>query len=104
MKTDEVKTVFVCNTITGGVYDVKKGFGIDETSIQQIQKRAKVRGEEYMAVVLPGDVKHDDIEKLANAVSDWRRFQDTRLPKCVYGTPNAIEILTDGTEKPYGET
>lgn len=104
MKTDEVKTVFVCNTITGGVYEVKKGFGIDQTSIRQIQKRAKARGEEYMAVVLPGDVKHDDIEKLANAVSDWRQFQDTRLPKCVYGTPNAIEILTDGMEKTYGET
>ena len=49
------------------------------------------------------DVKHDDIEKLANAISDWRQFQDARLPECVYGTPEAIEILTDGMEKPYGE-
>ncbi len=98
-----MKTVFVCNTLTGGIYEVKKGFGIDETSIRQIQKRAKARGEEYMAVVLPGDVKHDDIEKLANAVADWRRFQDTRPPECVYGTPEAIEILTGGMEKPYGE-
>lgn len=96
MKTDEVKTIFVCNTITGGVYEVKKGFGIDETCIRKIQKRAKARGNEYMAFVLPGDVKHDDIEKLANAVSDWRRFQDARLPECVYGTPEAIEILTAG--------
>lgn len=104
MKTDEVKTVFVCNTITGGVYEVKKGFGIDQTSIRQIQKRAKARGEEYMAFVLPGDVKHDDIEKLANAVADWRRFQDTRLPVTVYETPKVIEILTAGMEKPYGET
>lgn len=99
-----MKTVFVCNTLTGGIYEVKKGFGIDETSIRQIQKRAKARGEEYMAVVLPGDVKHDDIEKLANAVADWRRFQDTRLSECVYGTPEAIEILTAGMEKPDGET
>ena len=104
MRDDEVKTIFVCNTITGGVYEVKKGFDIDETSIRQIQKRAKARGDEYTAFVLSGDVKHDDIEKLANAVSDWRRFQDTRLPECVYGTPEAIEILTDGMEKPYGET
>lgn len=103
MKTDEVKTVFVCNTITGGVYEVKKGFGIDEKCIRKIQKRAKARGDEYTAFVLPGDVKHDDIEKLANAISDWRRFQDARLPECVYGTPEAIEILTDGREKPYGE-
>lgn len=99
-----MKTVFVCNTLTGGIYEVKKGFGIDETSIRQIQKRAKARGEEYMAVVLPGDVKHNDIEKLANAVADWRRFQDTRFPECVYGTPEAIEILTAGMEKPDGET
>ena len=96
MKTDEVKTVFVCNTITGDVYEVKKGFGIDETCIRKIQKRAKARGNEYMAFVLPGDVKNDDIEKLANAVSDWRRFQDARLPECVYGTPEEIEILTAG--------
>lgn len=99
-----MKTVFVCNTLTGGIYEVKKGFGIDEADIRKIQKRAKARGEEYMAVVLPGDVKHDDIGKLANAVADWRRFQDTRLPECVYGTPNAIEILTDGIEETYGET
>lgn len=39
----------------------------------------------------------------ANAISDWRRFQDAKLPECVYGTPEAIEILTDGMEKPYGE-
>ena len=63
MKTDEVKTVFVCNTITGGVYEVKKGFGIDATCIRKIQERAKARGEEYMVFVLPGNVKHDDIEK-----------------------------------------
>lgn len=43
------------------------------------------------------------IERLANAVADWRRFQDTRLPEIVYGTQKAIEILTDGMEKPYGE-
>lgn len=104
MREDEAKTIFVCNTLTGGIYEVKKGFGIDETSIRQIQKRAKARGEEYMAVVLPGDVKHDDIEKLANAVADWRRFQDTRLSECVYGTPEAIEILAAGMEKPDGET
>lgn len=104
MKTDEVKTVFVCNTITGGVYEVKKGFDIDETSIQQIQKRAKARGEEYMAVVLPGDVKHGDIEKYAYAVADWRRFQDARLQEAIYGTQKALEILTDGMEKSYGET
>ena len=103
MRGDEAKTIFVCNTITGGVYEVKKGFGIDEKCIRKIQKRAKARGDEYMAFVLPGDVKHDDIEKLANAVADWRRFQDTRLPECVYGTPEAIEILTDGMEKTYGE-
>lgn len=104
MREDEAKTIFVCNTITGGVYEVKKGFGIDEKCIRKIQKRAKARGDEYMAFVLPGDVKHDDIEKLANAVADWRRFQDTRLPECVYGTPEAIEILTAGMEKPDGET
>lgn len=104
MKTDESKTIFVCNTITGGVYEVKKGFGIDQTSIRQIQKRAKVRGEEYMAFVLPGDVKHDDIEKLANAVADWRRFQDTRLPVVVYGTQEWIESLTAGMEKTYGKS
>jgi len=98
-----MKTVFVCNTLTGGIYEVKKGFGIDETSIRQIQKRAKARGEEYMAVVLPGDVKHDDIEKLANAVADWRRLQDPRIQEIVYRTQKAIEILTGGMEKSYGE-
>lgn len=103
MRKDEVKTVFVCNTITGGVYEVKRGFGIDETCISKIQKRAKARGEEYMAFVLPGDVKHDDIEKLANAVADWSRFQDTKLPVVVYGTQEWIESLTAGIEKTYGE-
>lgn len=99
-----MKTVFVCNTITGSVHEEKWGFDIDETCIRKVQERAKARGEEYMTIVLPGKVKHGDIGKLANAVADWRRFQDTRLPECVYGTPEAIEILTDGTEKPDGET
>ena len=36
MREDEAKTIFVCNTITGGVYEVKKGFGIDETCIRKI--------------------------------------------------------------------
>lgn len=36
-----MKTVFVCNTLTGGIYEVKKGFGIDETSIRQIQNVRK---------------------------------------------------------------
>lgn len=104
MREDEAKTIFVCNTITGSVYEEQWGFDIDETCIRKVQERAKARGEEYMAFVLPGDVKHDDIEKLANAVADWRRFQDTRLPVTVYATPKVIEILTAGMEKPYGET
>lgn len=104
MREDEAKTVFVCNTITGDVYEVQKGFDIDATCISKIQKRAKARGEEYMAFVLPGDVKRDDIEKLANAVADWRRFQDARLPVTVYEAPKVIEILTDGMEKTDGET
>ena len=103
MKTDEVKTVFVCNTITGSVCEEQWGVDIDEKCIKNILERVKARGEEYAVFMLPGDVKHDDIEKLANAISDWRRFQDARLPECVYGTTEAIEILTDGMEKPYGE-
>nr|DAH29280.1 MAG TPA: hypothetical protein [Caudoviricetes sp.] len=103
MREYEAKTIFVCNTITGGVYEVKKGFDIDEKCIKNILERVKARGEEYAVFMLPGVVKHDDIEKLANAISDWRRFQDARLPECMYGTPEAIEILTDGMEKPYGE-
>ena len=103
MKTDEVKTVFVCNTITGSVCEEQWGVDIDEKYIKNILERVKARGEEYAAFVLPGDVKHDDIEKLANAISDWRRFQDARLSECVYGTPEAIEILTGGRKKPYGE-
>lgn len=31
-----MKTVFVCNTLTGGIYEVKKGFGIDEKRIRKI--------------------------------------------------------------------
>lgn len=103
MREYEAKTIFVCNTITGGVYAVKKGFGIDETCIRKFQKRAKARGDEYAAFILPGVVKHEDIEELAKAVADWRHFQDVRSPNAVYGTPEAIEILTDGMEKPHGE-
>ena len=103
MKTDEVKTVFVCNTITGSVCEEQWGVDIDEKCIKNILERVKARGEEYAVFMLPGDVKHDDIDRLANAVADWRRFQDTRLPEIVYGTQKAIEILTDGMEKPYGE-
>lgn len=104
MREDEAKTVFVCNTITGDVYEVQKGFDIDATCISKIQKRAKAHGEEYMAFVLPGDVKRDDIEKLANAVADWSRFQDTKLPVVVYGTQEWIESLTAGMEKTYGKS
>lgn len=103
MKTDEVKTVFVCNTITGSVCEEQWGIDIDEKCIKNILERVKARGEEYAVFMLPGDVKHDDIDRLANAVADWRRFRDARLLECVYGTQKAIEILTDGMEKPYGE-
>lgn len=103
MREDGFKTIFVCNTITGSVCEEKWGVDIDEKCIKNILERVKARGEEYAVFMLPGDVKHDDIERLANAVADWRRFQDTRLPEIVYGTQKAIEILTDGMEKPYGE-
>lgn len=91
MREDGFKTIFVCNTITGGVYEVKKCFDIDEKCIKNILERVKARGEEYAVFMLPGDVKHDDIERLANAISDWRRFQDTRLPEIVYGTQKRLK-------------
>lgn len=103
MREDGFKTIFVCNTITGSVCEEQCGVDIDEKCIKNILERVKARGEEYAVFMLPGVVKHGDIVRYANAVADWRRFQDTRLPKCVYGTPEAIEILTDGMEKPYGE-
>lgn len=103
MKTDEVKTVFVCNTITGDVYEVKKGVDIDEKCIKNILERVKARGEEYAVFMLPGVVKHGDIVRYANAVADLRRLQDPRIQEIVYRTQKAIEILTDGMEKPYGE-
>lgn len=99
-----MKTVFVCNTITGGVYEVKKGFDIDEKCIKNILERVKARGEEYAVFMLPGVVKHGDIVRYANAVADLRRLQDPRIQEIVYRTQKAIEILTDGTEKPDGET
>ena len=104
MRKDEVKTVFVCNTITGGVYEVKKGFDIDEKCIKDILERVKARGEEYAVFMLPGVVKHGDIVRYANAVADLRRLQDPRIQEIVYRTQKAIEILTDGKEKPDGES
>lgn len=103
MREDEAKTIFVCNTITGGVYEVKKGFGIDEKCIKNILERVKARGEEYAVFMLPGVVKHGDIVRYANAVADLRRLQDPRIQEIVYRTQKAIELLTDGMEKPYGE-
>lgn len=103
MREDEAKTIFVCNTITGGVYEVKKGFDIDEKCIKNILERVKARGEEYAVFMLPGVVKHGDIVRYANAVADLRRLQDPRIQKIVYRTQKAIEILTDGMEKTYGE-
>lgn len=99
-----MKTVFVCNTITGGVYEVKKGFDIDEKCIKNILERVKARGEEYAVFMLPGVVKHGDIVRYANAVADLRRLQDPRIQEIVYRTQKAIEILTAGMEKPDGET
>ena len=103
MREDEAKPIFVCNTITGGVYEVKKGFDIDEKCIKNILERVKARGEEYAVFMLPGVVKHGDIVRYANAVADLRRLQDLRIQEIVYRTQKAIEILTDGMEKTYGE-
>mgnify|MGYP000066641114 CR=1 FL=1 len=103
MREDETKTIFVCNTITGGVYEVKKGFDIDEKCIKNILERVKARGEEYAVFMLPGVVKHADIVRYANAVADLRRLQDPRIQENVYRTQKAIEILTGGMEKSYGE-
>ena len=103
MREDEAKTIFVCNIITGGVYEVKKGFDIDEKCIKNILERVKARGEEYAVFMLPGVVKHGDIVRYANAVADLRRLQDPRIQEIVYRTQKAIEILTGGREKPYGE-
>ena len=103
MREDEAKTIFVCNTITGGVYEVKKGFDIDEKCIKNILERVKARGEEYAVFMLPGVVKHGDIVRYANAVADLRRLQDLRIQEIVYRTQKAIEILTEGMEKPYGK-
>ena len=103
MKTDEVKTVFVCNTITGSVCEEQWGVDIDEKYIKNILERVKARGEEYAVFMLPGVVKHGDIVRYANAVADLRRLQDPRIKEIVYRTQKAIEILTDGRKKPYGE-
>lgn len=103
MREDEAKTIFVCNTITGGVYEVKKGFDIDEKCIKNILECVKARGEEYAVFMLPGVVKHGDIVRYANAVADLRRLQDPRIQEIVYRTQKAIEILTAGMEEPYGE-
>lgn len=103
MIEDEAKTIFVCNIITGGVYEVKKGFDIDEKCIKNILERVKARGEEYAVFMLPGVVKHGDIVRYANAVADLRRLQDPRIQEIVYRTQKAIEILADGMEEPYGE-
>lgn len=103
MKEDEGKTIFVCDTITGSVYEEQWGFDIDEKCIKNILERVKARGEEYAAFILQGVVKHGDIERIANAVADLRRLQDTRIQEIVYRTQKAIEILADGTEKTYGE-
>lgn len=103
MREDETKTIFVCNTITGGVYEVKKGFDIDEKCIKNILERVKARGEEYAVFMLPGVVKHGDIVRYANAVADLRRLQDPRIQEIVYRTQKAIEILAGGMEKPYGK-
>lgn len=96
MRENKAKTIFVCNTITGGVYEVKKGFGIDEKCIRNILERVKARGEEYAVFMLPGVVKHGDIVRYANAVADLRRLQDPRIQEIVYRTQKAIEILTAG--------
>jgi len=103
MREDETKTIFVCNTITGGVYEVKKGFDIDEKCIKNILERVKARGEECAVFMLPGVVKHGDIVRYANAVADLRRLQDPRIQEIVHRTQKAIEILTDGMEETYGE-
>ena len=103
MREDEAKTIFVCNSFTGGVYEVNKGFDIDEKCIKNILERVKARGEEYAVFMLPGVVKHGDIVRYANAVADLRRLQDLRIQEIVYRTQKAIEILTDGMEKTYGE-
>lgn len=103
MRADEGKTIFVCNIITGSVYEEQWGFEIDEECIKNILERVKARGEEYAAFILPGIVKHGDIERYANAVADLRRLQDTRIQEIVYRTQKAIEILTDGMEKTYGK-
>ena len=103
MREDETKTIFVCNTITGGVYEVKKGFDIDEKCIKNILERVKARGKEYAVFMLPGVVKNGDIVRYANAVADLRRLQDPRIQEIVYRTQKAIEILTGGMEKSYGE-
>lgn len=96
MREDGFKTIFVCNTITGGVYEVKKGFGIDEKCIRNILERVKARGEKYAVFMLPGVVKHGDIVRYANAVADLRRLQDPRIQEIVYRTQKAIEILSAG--------
>ena len=103
MKTDEVKTVFVCHTITGSVCEEQWGIDIDEKCIKNILELVKARGEEYAVFMLPGVVKHGDIVRYTNAVADLRRLQDPRIQEIVYRTQKAIEILTDGMEKPYGE-
>lgn len=103
MREDGFKTIFVCNTITGSVYEEQCGVDIDEKCIKNILERVKARGEEYAVFMLPGVVKHGDIVRYANAVADLRRLQDPRIQEIVYRTQKAIEILTGGMEKPYGE-
>lgn len=99
-----MNTFFVCNTITGDVFEImKSGLYTDKQCIEKLEARAAARGKEYRVFVLPWDATCGDVKEYGKNAAYFFAWQKERMPNVVFGTQKAIDVLTNGMEESRGE-
>lgn len=99
-----MNTFFVCNTITGDVFEImKSGLYTDKQFIEKLEARAATRGKEYRVFVLPWDAICGDVKEYGKNAAYFFAWQKERMPIVILGTQKAIDVLTNGMEESHGE-
>ena len=99
-----MNTLFVCNTITGDVFEImKSGLYTDKQCVEKLEARAAARGKEYRVFVLPWDATCGDVKEYGKNAAYFFAWQKERMPNVIFGTQKAIDVLTKGMEESRGE-
>ena len=100
METNDINTYFVCNTITGDVFEImKSGLYSRQYCTEKLGAHAKARGNEYEVFALFGDVTVGNVKEMAATIPAYKKMQKDLAAYAVYGTSAFINAIKPRTEE-----